>query len=802
MITTPNIGLAKPIRGSQRWDININANSDNIDTHIGGLNNNIDDLPEVERHAGTFNASTGTVVTLSKTVDAVNEYGVEIVPTSRAAAIGDVWVTKGTSSFTVHCSGSNTSDTFEAIVFHTGDMTSYGGSMYRRYYVSPSTSITDHSVASTVGSLAYILNQMSGTSGIVELPGNRIYTLTANDVTIPAGIRLLPQPGAVISIASGKTLTVNGSISAGAHQIFSGSGTLVFGTGSIEKAYVQWTGALGDGSTDCGASINQIASACRANAIPVYFPPGDYLTTSSLNFTGANDLIAGHTAGWIVFGAGQGASRITGNLSSGYPIVDFVESHTATLRDIQVYGHASGSQICGVLHSKTDSYRAGGNRIINSMVNGTYSEAGYINVSSDLPFILNSYILGPCGAIFTRNKDALGVGIIQSAYKTLTTDFDGTYFTIDTSGIEGTGGDSKNWDASIVFDEWGTGNIDSTYVPQTGTAKAGIVVDNSAGNALVTSVYFSRSRYENQTGSGEGTFVWVETDTALRNCKFDGYIGGLSGGDAGQIFRFEGGGIESSEVRISSDFSGWDNFVTRNGSSHSFKYCQFFESNSGTLNSGADAAIFGVGNVFHLVAWNASWMNVPTGNLFYTGSDNEGSGIVDRNHLGWHAVGKTNTLARRFVGLGDTAIGGVLTSAASGDEELRVFTLPGDIASANITKARVKAVFTAWGYCAGNTNAKTIKGKFGQNGSETTIIYNDQTPNPNASDWKLVVTMWRVDLTNWWTGFAEMVVGNVSQSFNMADVVVDPSAVVINFTITGDAAANDIGCWGATLEYF
>ena len=262
--TTPNISLTIPGRGSQGWADKLNTNFGTIDTHVGGLNNAIDDLPEVERHTGTFNSTTGDVISLSKTVDAVNEYGVEIVPTSRAAAIGDIWVTKGTSSFTVHCAESNTSDTFEAIVFHTGDMTSYGGSMYRRYYVSPSTSITDHSVASTVGSLAYILNAMSGTSGIVELPGNRTYTLTANDVTIPAGIRLLFQPGAVISIAGGKTLAFGApeNISAQANQqVFSGSGAVTFSDrGTV---YPQWWGgpSIDIGAVDATSAIrNAIAS--------------------------------------------------------------------------------------------------------------------------------------------------------------------------------------------------------------------------------------------------------------------------------------------------------------------------------------------------------------------------------------------------------------------------------------------------------------------------------------------------------------------------------------------------------------
>lgn len=257
-----NINLTIPGRGSQGWATKLNDNFGVIDTYIGGLNSSIDDLPDIEVHTGTFNSSTGTSVSLTKTVDATNEYSVKVTPTSRSTAIGDIWVTKTTSSFTVHCADSNTTDTFEAVAYFKGDVSSYGGSVYRRYYVSPSTSIADHSVVGTTGSLAYVLNQMGSVDGVVELPGNKTYMITSADVEIPAGTTLVFQPGASISVGTGRTFTIDNpnSIVAQPDQIiFSGDGDVSIS--SFGMVYAPWFGATGNGTTDDTTAIQNAIDA-------------------------------------------------------------------------------------------------------------------------------------------------------------------------------------------------------------------------------------------------------------------------------------------------------------------------------------------------------------------------------------------------------------------------------------------------------------------------------------------------------------------------------------------------------------
>ncbi|RLA57453.1 MAG: hypothetical protein DRR04_12800, partial [Gammaproteobacteria bacterium] len=63
-----------------------------------------------------------------------------------------------------------------------------------------------------------------------------------DDLTIPANVSLCLPPGALLTVSSAKTLTVNGSIATGWYQVFSGDGSIVFGDGSIPCIFPEWWG--------------------------------------------------------------------------------------------------------------------------------------------------------------------------------------------------------------------------------------------------------------------------------------------------------------------------------------------------------------------------------------------------------------------------------------------------------------------------------------------------------------------------------------------------------------------------------
>lgn len=107
------------------------------------------------------------------------------------------------------------------------------------YYVS--STVTDQSDSSATNSLANIISTVGSSKVRIVFYGNSTYNFIANSVTVPSNIELDIHRGANLSIASGKTLTINGSFIAGPWQIFSGSG-VVDGTPRLSLLFPQWFG--------------------------------------------------------------------------------------------------------------------------------------------------------------------------------------------------------------------------------------------------------------------------------------------------------------------------------------------------------------------------------------------------------------------------------------------------------------------------------------------------------------------------------------------------------------------------------
>lgn len=104
------------------------------------------------------------------------------------------------------------------------------------------------------------LSTIGSTPVSLVIPAGQV-NITAN-TTIPANVHLVVQRGGIFNIANGVTLTIQGVLSAGPYQIFSGSGTATLGSGSptAHQVYPAWWYA---GSGHWNAALSAAMAAVR-----------------------------------------------------------------------------------------------------------------------------------------------------------------------------------------------------------------------------------------------------------------------------------------------------------------------------------------------------------------------------------------------------------------------------------------------------------------------------------------------------------------------------------------------------------
>jgi hypothetical protein len=169
------------------------------------------------------------------------------------------------------------------------------------------------------------------------------YTFST-DETIPSNIRVVIEKGAVLSIATSKTLTINGPFSAGLYQVFSGDGTVSWGGGNVKEVYPEWWGAVGDFVPATGVGTNNRAPIVSAitsilNGGTLKFAPGSkYKITGTLGaeafnvsipIVGATNLDIDGTGAYIYEGA-----------QNTYGIFNIRESDGVKIHGFRAYGYA------------------------------------------------------------------------------------------------------------------------------------------------------------------------------------------------------------------------------------------------------------------------------------------------------------------------------------------------------------------------------------------------------------------------------------------------------------------------------
>jgi len=152
----------------------------------------------------------------------------------------------------------------------------------------------------------------------------------ADNLTIPSTITCLVPQGAIFSVDSGKTLTINGFLQVGIYQVFSGSGTIAgLGRNNYMLPY-WWQENSVPGTTDLFAAIQAAITAQAQNQQPVQLLAEQHLVTAEL----VADFV-----GFRMFGAGS--------LGPSNTKTEIISSATsgAVLRIKQRYPQLSGIKI-------------------------------------------------------------------------------------------------------------------------------------------------------------------------------------------------------------------------------------------------------------------------------------------------------------------------------------------------------------------------------------------------------------------------------------------------------------------------
>jgi hypothetical protein len=137
-----------------------------------------------------------------------------------------------------------------------------------------------------------------------------------NNATVPANVSVVVQKPGYLTVASGKTLTINGPFSAGLYQVFAGSGTVP----GLNEARPEWYGVTG---TADEVAINKASLAAK---VINYVPGKTYNTTAAIkiytnqihNFDGC---ILNSTSTGNVIESGAGTNTWIKNPTLNKPII-------------------------------------------------------------------------------------------------------------------------------------------------------------------------------------------------------------------------------------------------------------------------------------------------------------------------------------------------------------------------------------------------------------------------------------------------------------------------------------------------
>ncbi|OPY83179.1 MAG: Phage Tail Collar Domain protein [Smithella sp. PtaU1.Bin162] len=319
------------------------------------------------------------------------------------------------------------------------DYLSKSADIHEGWYVADASAV-DQGATTNSRSMASLVASIGSKQATIILPNTGTGTTTTytlgTDLTIPVTTTLYIPKGSLISASSGKTLTMNGIVQAGAYQVFTGSGTVTVNTypqdqvwwGSAQRldltsATVSGTFSVGGsggypvpagvmlpyaagtaptGWLLCyGQAVSRTTYAALFAIVSTTYGTGDGSTTFNLpdmrgrGFIGLDNL-GGSAASRVAAATslGQAAGAETADISHAHTTGD----HTLTINEIPSHNHAitaySGASY-GSPSSSTVMTNTGGNTNTTSAGGGLAHNHGDTGTGgSTTQAIMNPYLAG------------------------------------------------------------------------------------------------------------------------------------------------------------------------------------------------------------------------------------------------------------------------------------------------------------------------------------------------------------------------------------------------------------------------
>ncbi len=281
------------------------------------------------------------------------------------------------------------------------------------------TGSDDHTAFNT---LVNVTIQPQG--GNLDIFGN---VLIGSNMTVPANVGLSVAYGALLNVADGKTLTINGPLIAGKYRVFNTNTTGIAKFGAGQEVQILWyvqsgKGAALDPFVGWEGAINNADVSCR-------FIFGGSVASE----TGVYKSVVALTPknGTIIQGTGKSyyeSPKIVGT-HTGVATISYKGVNYCAMRDIVISGDITTHPQVGILMGRNvGGASAGGHLMEHVGVRGYWSKAAVYSIASeDTAWIAPDVQLLGGGGIYswyTSQDDDLGVGVTGSTNSHITvTDF-------------------------------------------------------------------------------------------------------------------------------------------------------------------------------------------------------------------------------------------------------------------------------------------------------------------------------------------------------------------------------------------